>query len=108
MIAIHCSKSKYLLMIWCDMLYTSCKNEKSHAGYRAEVFLPTCTIAEGFKMEMIAGDPLISYPVDMEIDEFGRMYVVEMHGYPLDKSGSGKIVILSDENGDGEFDKRTV
>jgi putative membrane-bound dehydrogenase-like protein len=83
-------------------------NEERHAGYNAEDALSTFTIADGFKMEMVASEPLISDPVDMEIDEYGRMYVVEMHGYPLDKTGSGKIVILSDENGDGKFDKRVV
>ena len=57
---------------------------------------------------MIASEPLISDPVDMEIDEYGRMYVVEMHGYPLDRSGSGKIILLTDSNGDGVMDKRTV
>ncbi|MCO5242083.1 MAG: c-type cytochrome, partial [Chitinophagaceae bacterium] len=50
----------------------------------------------------------ITSPVDMEIDEYGRMFVVEMHGYPLDKSGSGIIVMLSDTDGDGIMDKRTV
>jgi putative membrane-bound dehydrogenase-like protein len=58
---------------------------------------------------MIASEPLITDPVDMEIDEFGRLYVVEMHGYPLDtKTGSGNIILLSDEDGDGNMDKRTV
>ena len=70
--------------------------------------LSTYAVADGFKIEMIAAEPLISDPVDMEIDEYGRMYVVEMHGYPLDKTGSGKIILLSDENGDGTMDKRTV
>jgi glucose/arabinose dehydrogenase len=44
----------------------------------------------------------------MEIDEYGRLYVVEMHGYPLDKTGSGKIKLVSDSNGDGRMDKSTV
>ncbi len=62
----------------------------------------------GFQIELIASEPLISDPVDMEIDEYGRMYVVEMHGYPLDKSGSGKIRMLTDSNGDGKLDKSTI
>lgn len=70
--------------------------------------LSTIQVPDGFKVEMIAAEPLITDPVDMEIDEYGRMFVVEMHGYPLDKSGSGKIVMLSDTNGDGIMDKRTV
>ncbi|WP_373522210.1 PVC-type heme-binding CxxCH protein [Aquiflexum sp.] len=70
--------------------------------------LQTFELEDGFQIELIAGEPLISDPVDMEIDEFGRMYVVEMHGYPLDLSGSGKIKLLSDTNGDGRMDQSTV
>src|SRR5258708_6552298 len=56
----------------------------------------------------MASERVISSPVDMEIDEYGRLYVVEMHGYPLDKSGTGVIKLLSDTNGDGRMDKSTV
>lgn len=70
--------------------------------------LSTFELEPGFKIELLADEPLIADPVDMEIDEFGRLYVVEMHGYPLDKSGSGKIKLLSDTNGDGRMDKSTV
>jgi putative membrane-bound dehydrogenase-like protein len=62
----------------------------------------------GFKIELIASEPLIADPVDMEIDEYGRLYVVEMHGYPLDKSGSGKIKLVSDSDGDARMDKSIV
>lgn len=65
-------------------------------------------IAKGFTIERIAAEPLIRDPVDMEIDEFGRLYVVEMPGYPLDVSGTGTIKLLTDTDGDGEFDKATV
>lgn len=68
----------------------------------------TFQLEDGFKIELIAAEPLVSDPVDMEIDEYGRMYVVEMHGYPLDKSGSGKIKLLSDTDGDGVMDKSVV
>ncbi|MBX2921682.1 MAG: c-type cytochrome [Chitinophagaceae bacterium] len=90
-----------------------CDQKKSSPGLSggaiaAEDALATMQVAEGFKIEMIASEPLITSPVDMEIDEYGRMYVVEMHGYPLDKSGSGNIIILSDSNSDGIMDKRTV
>lgn len=70
--------------------------------------LSTFELEPGFKIELLADEPLISDPVDMEIDEFGRLYVVEMHGYPLDKGGSGKIKLLSDTNGDGRMDKSIV
>ena len=70
--------------------------------------LSTFELEEGFQMELIAYEPLVSDPVDMEIDEFGRLYVVEMPGYPIDKSGTGRIRLLSDSNGDGVMDESTV
>jgi hypothetical protein len=48
---------------------------------------------------------MISDPVAMEVDENGNIYVVEMHGYPLDTAGSGVIKLLTDTNGDGVPDK---
>lgn len=73
-----------------------------------EKALATFQLPEGFQIEMIASEPLLSDPVAMEIDEYGRMYVVEMHGYPLDKSGTGKVRLLADSDGDGKMDKTTV
>jgi len=70
--------------------------------------LSTFELPPGFKIELLAAEPLISDPVDMEIDEDGRLYVVEMHGYPLDKSGTGVIRLLSDTTGDGQMDKSIV
>ncbi|HRO71375.1 MAG TPA: hypothetical protein PK951_13390, partial [Chitinophagaceae bacterium] len=70
------------------------KPDLSRGAIAAEAALATMEVPEGFKIEMIASEPLVTSPVDMEIDEYGRMFVVEMHGYPLDKSGSGNIVML--------------
>lgn len=70
--------------------------------------LASFELADGFKIELIASEPLIFDPVDMMIDEYGRLYVVEMPGMPLNKSGLGKVVLLSDTSGDGQMDKRTV
>ncbi|MBO9573276.1 MAG: dehydrogenase, partial [Chitinophagaceae bacterium] len=74
---------------------------------KPENALATFEVEKGFKIELVASEPLVEDPVDMEIDEYGRMYVVEMHGYPLDKSGSGAIRMLTDTDGDGKFDKST-
>jgi putative membrane-bound dehydrogenase-like protein len=70
--------------------------------------LSTFEIEQGFKIELIASEPLIGDPVDMEIDENGTLYVVEMPGYPLDKTGSGKIKTLKDTDGDGKMDQSTT
>jgi putative membrane-bound dehydrogenase-like protein len=99
----------FLMLYGIISLISSCTN-KTSAPLRktAKEILATFRVADGFKIEMVASEPLISSPVDMEIDEYGRMYVVEMPGYPLDLKGSGKIIMLADTNHDGTMDKRIV
>lgn len=74
----------------------------------AEDAIATFALEPGFKIEVIAAEPLISDPVAMEIDENGNLYVVENHGYPLDKTKSSRIKLLRDTDGDGRMDKSTL
>lgn len=79
--------------------------------------LKTFTVQGGFRLELVASEPLVSDPVDACFDERGRMFVCEMHGYPfsqeptkLNPSGGGKkdagiVRLLTDTDGDGKFDK---
>src|SRR5699024_8316140 len=55
-----------------------------------------------------ASEPLIHDPVDMAIDAYGQMYVVEMPGVPFDKSGTGKELLLEDTDRDGKMDSSIV
>jgi putative membrane-bound dehydrogenase-like protein len=101
----------FVLLLVVIVSVTACSGKKDPpkpGPVEASDALATFQIADGFKMELVASEPLVTDPVDMEIDENGTMYVVEMHGYPLDKSGSGNIIILKDDNGDGIMDKRIV
>lgn len=41
-------------------------------------------LPEGFRMEVIASEPLIASPSGICWDEHGRMYVSELHGYNLE------------------------
>lgn len=70
--------------------------------------LSTFEIEQGFKIELLAHEPLVNSPVDMEIDENGQMYVVEMPGYPLDNTRTGRIKVLRDSDGDGQMDESIV
>jgi len=71
-------------------------------------------VAPGFKVELVAAEPMVEVPIAMSWDEAGRMYVLEMRGYMLDVEGKGedqplgRVTILEDTNGDGKMDKRTV
>lgn len=103
--------SKYLLFLSCFSILACGPGKDKKAtvhGLSPEASMATFEIADGFKIEQIAAEPLVADPVDMEIDEYGRLYVVEMHGYPLDKSGSGAVKLLEDTDGDGVMDKSTV
>jgi len=94
-----------LFIVFLFLVAIGCQNQAPQVERTLENALSTFELEEGFQIELIAGEPLIADPVDMEIDEFGRFYVVEMHGYPLDVSGSGKIKLLSDTNNDGTMDQ---
>jgi putative membrane-bound dehydrogenase-like protein len=70
--------------------------------------LDSFEIMDGFQIELVAMEPFVQDPVAMEIDEDGNWYVVEMPGYPLDLSKTGKVKKLIDTNADGEPDKSIV
>ncbi|MEO6811807.1 MAG: PVC-type heme-binding CxxCH protein, partial [Isosphaeraceae bacterium] len=71
--------------------------------------LKTFQVHEGFQLDPIAVEPLITDPVSVCYDADGKMYVVEMRGYPYpEKVASGNVKLLVDTDGDGRFDKGTI
>ena len=75
----------------------------------------TFEVQHGFRMELIAAEPLVVDPVDMAYDENGRAYVVEMRDYPYPEEKNaaptvfpGTVRLLEDADGDGKFDRSTV
>ena len=66
----------------------------------------------GFRVELVAAEPLVMDPVDVAWGPDGTMWVVEMADYPMgidnkDKPGS-RVAALTDTDGDGQYDKRTL
>ena len=71
--------------------------------------LKTFQLEPGFQMELFAHEPDIADPVAIEFDEYGRIYVVESPGYPLETgSALGRVKLLEDTNGDGLPDRTTL
>ncbi|MFY8046301.1 MAG: DUF7133 domain-containing protein, partial [Chitinophagaceae bacterium] len=91
---------KWICFILLAVSCTSKQQLKDEGGLSPEAALKSLSVAPGFTVELFAAEPLIADPVAMEVDESGNMYVVEMHGYPLDKSGSGIVKVLKDVNAD--------
>ena len=82
--------------------------QPSGPPYSPQSALSTFRVEPGFRVELMTSEPDIVSPVAMDIDEDGRWFVVEMPGYPVDTSPSGRIKLLEDTNGDGRPDKSTV
>lgn len=103
-----CQYQLLSLVLGVSLLVFGCQSKAPLEERSLENALSTFSLEEDFQIELIAGEPLVADPVAMEIDEKGRLYVVEMHGYPLDLSGSGKVKRLLDTNGDGKMDESVI
>lgn len=81
----------------------------------------TLRVRNGFTMDLIAAEPLVTSPVAMCYDENGVAYVVEMRDYPYTDRNThqawkdnttdapiGRIRMLIDRDGDGVFDESHI
>src|SRR5687768_1512484 len=73
----------------------------------ADEALKTFTLKDGFRIELVAAEPMVEEPVALSFDERGRIWVVEMRGFMPNADGSGerdipgRVSILADTNADG-------
>ena len=92
-------KNIYFLIIPIILGLVSCKKaQKTPEGFE---------IQDGFKLELVASEPLIKDPVDLEFNEKGDALVLEMPGYPLEDKMS-RLLVLKDKNKDGIYDSTIV
>lgn len=83
--------------------------------YSPEAALATFAVPPGFRVELVAAEPLIEDPIAIDIDPDGRLWVVEMRGFMTDLVESkgdfepiSRISVLEDIDGDGRMDRSTV
>src|SRR3954467_4900777 len=115
------------LLLFTALLVTQARAEEPALSFPRTPATPpekaesTMQVLHGFRMELLAAEPLVTDPVAMAYDEDGRAYVCEMNDYPYtDKAhhksgqenptdrpiGRGRLVV--DDDGDGKFDRSTV
>jgi len=74
--------------------------------------LASIRVAPGFKVELVASEPLVQDPVAFSFGPDGKLWVVEMPDYPLGIDGKGtvggRVKYLEDTDGDGVYDKVTL
>ncbi len=85
---------------------------KPVAATSPEAALKTFENVDGFRMELVAAEPLIQSPVAAAFDADGNLYVAEMRDYPYKpkpgRTPLGTVRFLQDTDGDGRFDRSEV
>ena len=81
--------------------------------YSPEESMKRIHVAPGYRLELVAAEPMIEEPVLCVWDGNGRMYVAEMRTYMQDADGTdedlpkSRVSLLEDTDGDGRMDKVT-
>jgi mono/diheme cytochrome c family protein/glucose/arabinose dehydrogenase len=76
--------------------------------------MKTFSMPPGFRVELVASEPMVDSPILMDIDPDGRLWVVEMLTFLPDTSGRdsveplNRVSVLEDTDGDGRMDKKTI
>lgn len=80
----------------------------------AEESMKTIVVPPGYRVELVAKEPMVVDPILAEFDADGRLWVLEMPGFAMDMDMADSrepicsVVVLEDLNDDGVMDKRTV
>ena len=81
--------------------------------FTAEESLKKFKVAPGFRVELVASEPMVKDPVFVDWDDEGRMWVGELRTYMRDLDGTGenermsRVMVLEDKDKDGIMDKAT-
>ena len=77
-----------------------------------EASLQAIETRPGYRVELVAAEPLVMDPVAFDWGPDGRLWVVEMADYPLglDDRGKpgGRVRYLEDRDGDGQYESSTL
>lgn len=71
-------------------------------------------VPEGYHLELVASEPMITEPVAIAWDGNAKMYVAQMETYTQDADGTStkdpksRVMLLEDTNNDGKMDKSSV
>ena len=65
-------------------------------------------VPDDVQVELVVAEPQVMDPVALCFDASGVLYVVENGSYPTNEDKLGKVVCLTDENGDGYHETRKV
>ncbi|MCS7167129.1 MAG: c-type cytochrome [Gemmatales bacterium] len=96
---------------WCNK---PTKPDKPIGPLSPREALATFALVPGFRIELVAAEPDVIDPVAMTFDEDGRLFVVEMPGYPNEGVAigqprvAGRVRQLEDCDGDGYYETSRI
>ena len=101
----------HITMLCCSLVATTLPSAARGGEFQLRGY--TLRVPDGFTVELVADQPLVTYPICADFDELGRLYVAEASGAqdwnkPQPEESRHRILRLEDSDGDGRFDKRTV
>jgi putative membrane-bound dehydrogenase-like protein len=77
-----------------------------------EKSIAAMTLQPGFRVELVAAEPLVHDPVAADFDARGRMYVVQLPPYNAyartESVPKGSVALLEDTNGDGRYERSKI
>ena len=82
--------------------------------YSPEESMAMMELQEGYSVELVAAEPMVSEPATMAWDGDGKLYVAELNTYMQEIDGRNqhepvcRVVLLEDTDDDGVMDKRSV
>src|SRR4051795_164567 len=123
--------SALIVLLTIFALYSGCINEAIAQGFSPEQAAARMTPGNGFRVSVVAAEPIVRQPVCIEFDDRGRLWVVQYLQYPnpaglkrasVDRysrtvydrvpeppprgpKGADRITILEDTDGDGRIDR---
>jgi len=103
------------VLFWAGVLAaeprTSPTNETRIAGAKPRPELASFQVEPGFRLDLVASEPMVSAPVAMAFDENGRLFVVEARDAQSDRVGQPtgrRIRLLERPDNKGVFQSSTV
>jgi putative membrane-bound dehydrogenase-like protein len=83
--------------------------DRTPAPLPAEEAARQAVLPPGFRLQVFAAEPQVVQPVSFCLDDAGRVFVAEALNYgEWRPTGRDRVVVLSDRDGDGRADERTV
>ncbi|MBT6104846.1 MAG: protein containing Coagulation factor 5/8 type, partial [Verrucomicrobia bacterium] len=82
--------------------------------YSPEESMAMMELQEGYRVELVAAEPMVQEPAAIAFDGDGKLYVAELNTYMQEIDGKNqhnpicRVVLLEDTDDDGRMDKRSV